>query len=136
MRQNSLRVAAAAFAWLAAAACNKEPGPSGPPPDAKRVDASKAGHVAGRVVLEGAAPQNPAVKLEADPFCQNAHKGGMTFDTYLVGNGGLDNVFVYVKDGLGSYYFDAPTEAVTLNQQGCRYQPHVFGVRVNQPIEI
>ena len=45
-------------------------------------------------------------------------------------------MFVYVKDGLGNYYFDVPTEAVKLDQQGCRYMPHVFGARVGQPIEI
>ena len=51
-------------------------------------------------------------------------------------DGGLDNVFVYVKDGLGNYYFDTPTEPVTLDQKGCRYTPHVFGIRVGQPLEI
>ena len=36
----------------------------------------------------------------------------------------------------GNYYFDVPTESVKLDQQGCRYQPHVFGIRVGQPLEI
>ena len=54
----------------------------------------------------------------------------------MVNNGGLENVFVYVKDGLGNYYFDTPTEPVTLDQKGCRYSPHVFGLRTGQPLEI
>ena len=41
-----------------------------------------------------------------------------------------------MKDGLGNYYFDAPTEPVTLNQKACHYEPHVFGIRVGQPLEI
>jgi plastocyanin len=45
-------------------------------------------------------------------------------------------VFVYVKDGLGDYYFETPTTAVTLDQKGCHYAPHVFGVRAGQPVEI
>ena len=51
-------------------------------------------------------------------------------------NGGLENVFVYVKDGLGNYYFDVPTEPVKLDQQGCHYRPHVLGVRAGQPLAI
>jgi len=131
-----LRVAAV-FVWLAATGCSKEPAPpAGPPPDAKRVDVSTAGRVSGRVVLEGPVPQNPPIKIEADPFCQNAQKDGMTSESFVVKDGALDNAFVYVKDGLGSYVFDVPTAPVTLAQQGCRYGPHVVGVRVNQPIEI
>ena len=60
----------------------------------------------------------------------------MTLDKVLVNNGGLENVFVYVKDGLGNYYFDPPTAVVTLDQKGCRYSPHVFGLRTGQPFEI
>jgi plastocyanin len=54
----------------------------------------------------------------------------------LVANGGLENVFVYVKDGLGTYYFETPTETIKLDQKGCRYTPHVFGLRAGQPVEI
>ena len=64
------------------------------------------------------------------------HPNGLSLDSMLVNNGGLDNVFVYVKDGLGNYYFDTPAEAVKLDQKGCRYSPHVFGVRTGQPLEI
>ena len=42
-----------------------------------------------------------------------ANADGTTFETYLVKDGGLENVFVYVKDGLGNYYFDTPTQPVT-----------------------
>ena len=62
--------------------------------------------------------------------------GGYAFENYIVRDGGLENVFVYVKDGLGTYHFDIPSESVKLDQQGCRYMPHVLGARVGQPIEI
>jgi plastocyanin len=51
-------------------------------------------------------------------------------------NGDLANVFVYVKDGLGSRTFDVPKDAVTIDQDGCRYHPHVLGVMAGQNIEI
>jgi plastocyanin len=58
-------------------------------------------------------------------------------ETFVVGDGGaLANVFVYVKDGLGNYVYDTPTEPARIDQRECRYRPHVFGMRVGQPLEI
>ena len=50
--------------------------------------------------------------------------------------GDLANVFVYVKDGLGSRTFDTPKDPVVLDQQGCRYHPHVLGVMAGQTVQI
>ena len=101
-----------------------------------RVDAAKAGTLTGRVLFDGPAPANPPIKMTADPACLKANPNGAMFEMFAVKDGGLDNVFVYVKDGLGNYYFDVPTESLKLDQQGCRYSPHVFGIRVGQPLEI
>ena len=141
MHVKSLRVVAVLTALgLAAAACgggSQPPAPaSTPPPNAPRVDAAKAGSVTGRVVFDGPAPQNAPIKMSADPVCIRLNAGGATFETFMVKDGGLDNVFVYVKDGLGQYSYDTPAEPVKLDQQGCRYSPHVFGIRVGQPLEI
>ena len=121
---------------LAAACGSKEPTTAGPPPGAKRVDAATAGSLAGRVMLDGAAPANVPLKMSADPYCTSQNPNGATSENYIVTDGGLENVFVYVKDGLGNYYFEAPTDPVKLDQQGCRYRPHVLGIRTNQPLEI
>lgn len=104
-----------------------------PPPGAKIVDHSKAGRVAGRVMLQGQPPADPSPQLDA--ICKNDSKDGRVVETFVVDNGGLENVFVYVKDGLGGYYFETPTESVKVDQKGCRYVPHVLGVRVGQPVE-
>jgi plastocyanin len=91
------------------------------------------------VAFEGTPPKNEPIKMAADPVCvqQNKNKGVQTQETYMVGAGGeLQNVFVYVKDGLGSRTFPVPTEPVTLDQQACRYHPHVFGIMVGQPLSI
>ena len=121
---------------LAAAACSgaEEKAPASAPANAPRVDAATAGTILGRVTFEGDAPANPSIKMAGDPLCANG--GALTFENYVIKDGGLDNVFVYVKDGLGTYHFDVPAEPVKLNQQGCRYVPHVLGARVGQPIEI
>ena len=51
-------------------------------------------------------------------------------------DGDLANVFVYVKDGLGSRTFDVPKDAVVLDQSGCKYHPHVLGVMAGQTVQI
>ena len=125
---------------LVAAACSGDDKPAAAaaasPANAQRVDPATAGTLIGRVSFEGTPPENPIVKMSGDPMCIGANTDGMRFENYIVQDGGLDNVFVYVKDGLGNYHFDVPAEPVTLDQQSCRYLPHVVGVRVGQPIEI
>ena len=70
--------------------------------------------------------------------CVKANSSPQAQETYLVSADGknIGNVFVYVKDGLGNYVFDTPTESAKIDQKDCRYHPHVFGMRVNQPLEI
>ena len=78
----------------------------------EKVDASKAGDVKGMVTLEGSAPKNEPIKMNADPVCVKENKSPQFQETYAVGSDGKSfaNVFVYVKDGLGNYVYDAPTE--------------------------
>jgi plastocyanin len=119
---------------------NKSADPSAPAatPPGQRVDTATAGDVKGVVTLDGAAPKNEAIKMNADPVCVTANKTPQTQETYIVGSDGksLGNVFVYVKDGLGNYVYDTPTEPAKIDQKNCRYHPHVFGMRVGQPLEI
>jgi plastocyanin len=102
----------------------------------QKVDTSTAGNVKGVVSLEGTAPKNEPIKMNADPVCVKANKDPQFQETYEVKDGKLANVFVYVKDGLGNYVFDTPTTPATIDQKSCRYHPHVFGIRVGQPLEI
>jgi plastocyanin len=107
-------------------------------PAGQKVDTATAGSVKGTVALDGTVPKNEAIKMNADPVCMREAKGTQTQETYIVGSDGktLGNVFVYVKDGLGNYVFDTPTESAKIDQKECRYHPHVFGMRVGQPLEI
>jgi plastocyanin len=134
--QSMVVVAALLGALWACGGGRKEPAQGAVAADAKRVDLARAGTVKGRVVIDGPVPANQPVQVQSDPVCMRANKDGLTSETFVVDNGGLENVFVYVKDGLGNYYFDVPTEPVKLDQQGCRYFPHVFGIRAGQPLEI
>ena len=128
-------------ALTAAVACgggnqSKSAESSSPAPGAQKVDSATAGDIKGMVMLDGAAPTNAPIKMNADPVCVKENTTPQFQETYMVADGHLANVFVYVKDGLGNYVFDTPTESAKIDQKNCRYHPHVFGVRVNQPIEI
>src|SRR5256885_10841541 len=107
-------------------------------PAGQRVDTATAGSVKGVVNIDGGMPKNEAIKMNGDPVCIREAKGPQTQETYIVGSDGktLGNVFVYVKDGLGNYVYDTPTETAKIDQKECRYHPHVFGMRVGQPLEI
>jgi len=125
------------------AACGGDASKSAPPsspaaaPDARKVDDATAGSIAGRVTIAGTAPQNAPIAMSSDPVCASANKDGAAAETFVVKDGGLDNVFVYIKDGLGNkYIFDTPTTPVKIDQKGCRYVPHVVGIRVSQPLQI
>jgi plastocyanin len=119
------------------AACGDSGGSAkrpGPAPDAKPVDPATAASISGKVLFEGAAPANPVLNMSSDSACGTAETRA---ESYVVDNGGLKNVFVYVKDGLGNkYIFDAPTEPAKLDQKGCHYVPHVVGVRTGQALEV
>jgi plastocyanin len=96
------------------------------------IDPSTVASLSGTVKFEGTAPKGSKIDMSQDPAC----KGTNTAETMVADNGKLANVFVYVKDGLGDRTFDVPATAVTIDQSGCKYHPHVLGVMAGQNIEI
>jgi plastocyanin len=99
------------------------------------VDPATAGAITGKIAFEGTAPPPQPLKMGSDPACEKVGTGATT-ETIVASNGALKNVFIYVKDGLGDLRFPVPATPVTLDQRGCRYAPHVFGIQVGQPLEI
>jgi plastocyanin len=105
-------------------------------PAAPAVDPATAAAVTGKVKFEGTPPATTPIKLSSDPYCEKANPG-LTTETEIVGrDGAVENVFVYVKDGLGNRTFPAPSAPIVLDQKGCHYTPHVLGIQVGQPLQI
>jgi plastocyanin len=107
------------------------PSPSAAPA-ATPIDPATAARVSGTVKFEGAEPKSAKIDMSQDANCQ----GSNTAENIVVSGGHLENVFVYVKEGLGNRAFDVPKDAVTLTQRGCKYMPHVIGVMAGQTIKI
>src|SRR5437588_2427566 len=100
------------------------------------------GTISGVVSYNGAAPEAKKIDTSADPVC-TSKSPNLTTEEWAVKDSKLANTYVYIKEGtladgtkVSDYSFATPTAAVTLDQNGCHYKPHVLGVMVNQPINI
>ena len=125
---------------LLLAGCNKKENtestqPTNAPasaPAATPIDPATVGSVSGTVKFDGAAPKAQKIDMSQDPAC----KGTNEAENIVADKGDLANVFVYVKDGLGSRTFDVPKDPAILDQSGCKYHPHVLGVMAGQTVQI
>ena len=94
--------------------------------------------IKGKVVLDGTPPKMKALSMSADAVCSKAHKKPVPSQGLIVykkqGNA-IPFVFVYVKKGVSGKY-DAPKEPVLIDQLGCMYHPHVFGMVAGQEMDI
>lgn len=98
---------------------------------------SSAATITGTIKYDGEVPKFKEIKMDADPICLSKHSGGVLPETLVVGQGNtMANVFVRVKSGLAPKAYPAPAEPVVLDQHGCRYTPHVFGIMIGQDLKI
>lgn len=107
-------------------------GSSVPPAQAQQTGSAS---VSGTVTLEGSAPKTDEIKMDADPICAQQHGKPVYSQEVVVNDGRLQHVFVYVKEGIKGDY-PVPAEPVVLDQVGCMYEPHIFGIQVGQKLEI
>jgi plastocyanin len=153
MRAQSWAIAAALLAILVAASCGSRTDEQGGTPPESMAAAGAAGGeaatlplpepgsgglIAGRALLAGTPPAAATINMDADPYCTSSHATAPASESLVVNaDGSLRNVFVYLKRGLAAgVRYAAPSEPVLLDQVGCQYRPHVFGIQVGQPLTI
>ncbi len=96
-----------------------------------------AGTVTGAIHFSGTAPKPELISMNADPVCSSLHSTPVYQDHVVVNsNGMLQNVFIYIKEGLKEKPSQVPKEPVTIDQKGCQYSPHVLGIQTGQPFQI
>ena len=132
----TIRFAVVCLSLLATMACNKKDGeptvkiePSMGP--TVQIDPSTVGSVTGTVKFAGAVPPAQTIDMSQDAAC----KGSNTAETYIVDSGNLANAVVYVKDGLANYAYPSASDTATVDQDGCKYVPHVLAIRTGQPVK-
>ena len=95
------------------------------------------GSISGSVIFEGKGPRMRTIKMGADPVCSAAHTEPVKSEAVVVNdNGTLKNVLVSISAGLDGMKFEIPEGPVILDQKGCKYTPHVWGVMAGQTVEI
>src|SRR5271157_5141563 len=96
-----------------------------------------AANVKGIVKFEGTVPKPKLISMSADPSCAKQHSSPVFAQEVMTDSkGNLQDVVVFVSEGLGDRTFDAPTQPVVVEQKGCMYQPHVLAMRANQPLHV
>jgi hypothetical protein len=93
--------------------------------------------VRGIVHFNGKAPVAKPISMAADPVCAKQHPTPVMVQDIMADNkGDLENVVVFVSEGLGDRTFDPPSQQAVVEQKGCMYQPHVMAVRTNQTLQV
>ena len=96
--------------------------------------AASAATIAGTVTFEGRAPTMPQLNMEGHPQCEHAELPRV--ETLVLGEGQrVANMLIHIKSGLPENEYAVPEEPVVVTQAGCIYTPHVFGIRVGQPLK-
>ncbi len=110
---------------------NQEQTSSSSQPQAKPTDPATAASISGVVIFAGTPPKPQKIDMGQDPACGNQPAYD---ESYVVKDGKLANVFVYVKAAEPSGA--PPSTPAVITQQGCRYHPHVLGAMVGQTVNI
>jgi plastocyanin len=91
----------------------------------------------GTVKFQGSVPASKPINMSADPSCAKQHPSpAMSQEIVADAKGDLQNVVVFVSEGLGNRTFDPPSQPAVIEQKGCMYAPHVLAVRANQQLEV
>jgi len=111
---------------------------NGPAAGGPTFDMSKAtATVSGKIAFDGMPPANDKIQMSSDPYCQMHAADYPTAETVKVSDGGVENVIVFVSNGLPSgVSYATPSNPTEIVQQNCHYIPHVFTMMTNQPLSV
>jgi len=101
------------------------------------VNPATAATIKGTVKFSGTPPKSRPIDFGADPVCKGLHTERVFEEKVVVNpNDTLRYAFVRVTKGLPSGKFTPPTAPAVIDQKGCMYTPHVFGMMTGQTLII
>jgi plastocyanin len=76
------------------------------------------------------------IDMSKEPSCAKQHTTPVTTETVVAGaNNALGNVVVYISGGAPDEG-QVPSQAVTFEQKGCQYIPHVLAMHTGQELKV
>ena len=101
----------------------------------KVVDPETTGSLKVSVRFSGAPIAPRELNMSSAPECVRGNDGPVFEEVLALRDGSVQNAVVWIDKGLEEYSFQAPTNAILIDQKGCMYNPHVAAVMVGQPLE-
>ncbi len=95
----------------------------------------EAGSLKGHVKYDGKAPKPKRLRMGADPVCGSSHSGPVYSENFkMAKDGSMEDALVWLKNV--DYSGGVPSSPAVLDQKGCIYAPHVFGMMAGQELLI
>ena len=94
-----------------------------------------AGSLKGHVKFDGKPPKKKTLRMDADPVCGSAHSGPVYTESFKVNDAGdLAECLIWLRNV--EYSGGISEEPAVIDQKGCIYIPHVFGMQAGQELLI
>jgi len=107
-----------------------------------QISNEEGGNISGKISFNGTPPKRLRIDISDDPVCQQINPN-LTTEDWVIKNGKLADVFVYIKQGeladgrkFGNLKFKVPSTAIVLDQRGCHYVPRVSGIQAGQTLKV
>ena len=103
-----------------------------------KVHAAGTGKISGTVKLDGTPPHMKGIDMSKDPYCAKFHANSPAqLELVVVGkNGGLENVVLYLSQGLSATPLTRSLRHPVFDQKGCQYEPHVIAMNPGEDYKV
>ncbi|MGO9767933.1 MAG: carboxypeptidase regulatory-like domain-containing protein [Myxococcaceae bacterium] len=94
---------------------------------------TNGGSISGKITYDGTPPKPETVVVAQDPA--TCGKSRVMDEWTIAADGGVENVIVYLVDIKSGKKMDLPAQP-TIDQKGCRYEPHVQIIAKNSELQV
>jgi plastocyanin len=86
------------------------------------------------VKYQGQPPERQPLNMSGEAACRKSDDVALSEELIVNPDGTLRNAYVRVISGLGDRVFAPPTVALSMDQRGCIFVPHLLPIQTNQVI--